>query len=157
MAKKEPDIMQINDEDDTEEQQVKGPRNHHLAKEYARALDETMEDFRNLIREDRKYTLKVMVKALKRKMASQFKEMKNADVKVILKCVKDTSCLTLQQSLEEGQVAKTDPDEDIPEGREVISKIMQEKKLSKNAVEHIIMYFDNVSAAHRYLSSAATN
>ena len=69
----------------------------------------------------------------------------------------DSLCLTLQQSLEEGQVAETDPDEDIAEGREVISKIMQEKKLSKNTVEHIITYFDNVSAARRYLSSAATN
>ena len=34
---------------------------------------------------------------------------------------------------------------------------MQEKKLLRNAVEHIITYFDNLSAAHRYLSSAATN
>ena len=36
-------------------------------------------------------------------------------------------------------------------------KIMQEKKLSRNVVEHIIMYFDNLSAAHRYLPSAAAN
>ena len=50
-----------------------------------------------------------------------------------------------------------DPDDDIPEGRIVASKIIQEKKLSKNAVEHIITYFDNVSAAHRYLSPAAAN
>ena len=34
---------------------------------------------------------------------------------------------------------------------------MQEKKLSRNAVEHIITYFDNLFSAHGYLSSAATN
>ena len=116
-----------------------------------------MEDFRDLIREDRRDALKVMVKAFKRKMSSQFKEMKNTDVEVILKCIKDTSCLTLQQSLEEGQVTETDPDEDIPEGIEVASKIMQEKKLLRDLVEHITTYFDNVSTAHGYLSSAATN
>ena len=69
---------------------MKGPRNCCLAEEYAEEenLDETMEDFRGLIREDSKDALKVMVKALKRKMASQFEEMKNTDVEVILKCVR---------------------------------------------------------------------
>ena len=96
MAEKEPEVVQIDDDDDdVEELQAKGPRNCHLAEEYARTLDEAMEDFRDLIREDRKDALKVMVKALKRKMTSQFEEMKNADIEVILKCVKDTSCLTL--------------------------------------------------------------
>ena len=71
-----------------EELQVKGPRNHCLAEEYARTLDETMGEFRDLVREDRKDALKVMVKALKRRMTLQFEEMKNADVEVILKCIK---------------------------------------------------------------------
>ena len=147
MAEKEPEIVQIDNDDDTEEHQAKGPRNHHL--------DETMEEFRYLIREDRKDAL--MVKALKRRRTSQFEEMKNADVEVVLRCIKDTSCLTLCQSLEEGWVIEMDPGKDVPEGREVVLKIMQEKKLSKNVVEHIITYFDNLSAAHRYLSSAAAN
>ena len=95
MAEKEPEVVQIDHDNDVEELQAKGPRNCHLAEEYARTLDEAMEDFRDLIKEDRKYTLKVMVNALKRKMTSQFEEMKNADVQVILGCVKDTSCLTL--------------------------------------------------------------
>ena len=76
MAEKKPDIVQIDNDNDMEEQQVKSPRNCHLAEEYTRTLDEAMEDFRDLIREDRKDALKVMVKALKRKMSLQFKEIK---------------------------------------------------------------------------------
>ena len=109
MAEKETEVVQIDNDNDTEELQAAGPRNHCLTEEYARTLDQTMEEFRDLIREDRKDRLKVMVKALKRRMTLQFKEIKNADVKVILKCIKDTSCLTLCQLLEEGQVIKTDP------------------------------------------------
>ena len=151
MAEKEAEIVQIDDDDDAEELQVKGPRNQHLAEEYVWTLDKTMGELRDLIRGDQKDGLKVMVRALKRRMTAQFEEMKNADVKVILKCIKDSSCLTLCQSLEEGWVIKTDPDEDILKGREVASKIMQEKKLSRPAVEHIITYFDNLSAAQGYL------
>ena len=90
-------------------------------------------------------------------MVAQFNEMKNADVEVVLQCVKDTSCLTLHQSLEEGWVIKTDPNKDVPEGRKVTFKLHQEKKLSRPAVKHIITYFDNVSAANGYLSSATAD
>ena len=47
-------------------------------------------------------------------MVALFDEMKNADVEMVLCCVKDTSYLTLYQSLEEEQVLKTNLDEDMP-------------------------------------------
>ena len=44
-----------------------------------------------------------------------------------------------------------DPDKDIPTGREVLSKLPPEKKLSQPAVEHVISLFDHVSAVHGYM------
>ena len=116
-----------------------------------------MAEFKDLIREDQKDALKVTVKALKKRMVAKFDEMKSTDVEVILHCVKDTSCLTLHQLLEQSWMIETDPDEDIPKGREIASKIQQEKKLLRITVKHIITYFDNMSAAHGYLSSATAN
>ena len=40
MAEKEPEVVQIDNDDDMEEPQAKGPRNCCLAEEYARTLDE---------------------------------------------------------------------------------------------------------------------
>ena len=53
MAEKQPDVVQINDDDDNLLQQ-KGPTNQCLAEEYAHTLDETMAEFKELVREDQK-------------------------------------------------------------------------------------------------------
>ena len=47
-----------------------------------------------------------------------------ADVEVVMRTIKDTRCLTLRQSMEADQVTEMDPDDDIPLGREVISKLV---------------------------------
>ena len=59
--------------------------------------------------------------------------------------------------LKVGHVMKTDPDEDIPMDREVLSMLPPEKKLLRPVVEHIISLMDDVSAAHIYMSTAMTH
>ena len=65
MAEKQPEVVQIDDDDDDDNLQARGPKNWHLAEEYTHTLDETMAEFKNLIREDWKDALKVTVKVLK--------------------------------------------------------------------------------------------
>ena len=94
MAEKQPEVVEI-DYDNDDDLKIKGPTNWHLAEKYAWTLDENMAEFKDLVREDRKNVLKVTIKSFKRCMVAQFKEMKNADVEVVLHCVKDASCLAL--------------------------------------------------------------
>ena len=58
-------------------------------------LDDATADFMTFILEDQKDALTVMVKMLQRRMMAESKDMKLADIKVIMKIIKDTSCLTL--------------------------------------------------------------
>ena len=113
-----------------------------------------MADFKGLVTEGRKDTVFETIKTLIRRISAQFEPMKTADTDVVLKSVKDASCLMLRQSLKMGHVIKTDPDGDIPMCREVLSMLPLEKKLSRPAVEHIISLMDDVSAAHGYMSTA---
>ena len=66
-------------------------------------------------------------------------------------------CLSLQQMMEFDMVLKTDPDDDIPAGHEVVGKLSQTKKLSQPAINNIISLFDNLSEAHAHMSTATAN
>ena len=59
--------------------------------------------------------------------------------------------------MEMGQVVETDPDEDIPSGHDMVSKLTQEKKLSQATISHIISLFDHLSEAHVHMSMVAAN
>ena len=52
-------------------------------------------------------------------------------------------------------IKETDPDEEIPSGRDVISGLSLEKELSRLVVDHIIGLMDDISTAHSYISTAA--
>ena len=80
-----------------------------------------------------------MVNSLKRCITAQFEQMCPADVEVVMRTIKDMRCLTLRQSMEADQVTEMDPDDDIPSGREVILKLVQEKKLSQAVINNIIL------------------
>ena len=104
-----------------------------------------MLQFKESVLEDHKDELLSMVNSLKRCITTQFEQMHPADMEVVMRTIKDTRCLTLRQSMGADQVAKTDPDDDIPLGREVILKLVQEKKLLQAVINNIISLFDHLS------------
>lgn len=63
------------------------------------------------------------ITALKERMVSLFDLMKTANVNTALKCVKDTTCLTLCETLKPEQIHETDLNEDIPAGIKVIREL----------------------------------
>ena len=54
-------------------------------------------------------------------------------------------------------VLKTDPDDNIPTGHEVVGKLSQTKKLSQPAIDNIISLFNHLSEAHAHMSTATAN
>lgn len=75
-----------------------------------------IDDFTDLLNEDGKDALLVTIYALKRKMASQFKAIEQVDVDIIMKCMKDPSCLFLRQQLQMDTFQEMDPEAEIPMG-----------------------------------------
>lgn len=61
-----------------------------------------------------------MVQGLKRKMAAQVKKMEGTDVKIIMKLIKDLSCIFPHQQLQSDMVMATDPDQDVPSGLDIL-------------------------------------
>ena len=59
--------------------------------------------------------------------------------------------------MESDTVVKTDPDDDVPAGHEVVGKLSQTKKLSQPAINNIISLFNNLSEAHAHMLTATAN
>ena len=133
------------------------PKNPISVEEYAEVLDNIILQFKESVLEDHKDVMLSMVNSLKRSITTQFKHICPADVEVVMRTVKDTRCLTLRQSMEADQVHETDPDGNIPSGREVVLKLVQEKKLLQSAIDNIISLFDHLSEAHTHISMAVAN
>ena len=133
------------------------PKNPISAEEYAEGLDNIILQFKESVLEDCKDVLLSMVNSMKRCITTQFEQMCLADVEVVMRTIKDMRCLTLRQNMEVDQVTETDPDDDIPSGREVILKLVQEKKLSQAVIDNIISLFDHLSEAHAHMSMAVAD
>ena len=117
-------------------------------------IEKIFDDFRDLLKEDCKDALVVTVWALKRHMVKSWDQMTATDVDVVIHTIHEPSCVTLHQSLEEGRVTVVDPDEDMPTGQQVLSKL----PLQNSAVKgHVITLFDSLSVAMDQLSAAFTN
>ena len=150
-----PEVVTIQDEED--EQERRGPCNPITADEYTQSLDDIMLQFKELVLEDWKDVLLVTINALKWKMMAIFEQMRPVDVDIVLQTVKDMRCLSLWQMMESDMELKTDPDDDVPTGHEVVGKLSQTKKLSQPAIDNIISLFNHLSEAHAHMSTAAAN
>lgn len=73
-----------------------------------------------------------------------------------MRTICEPSCVTLQQSLETDTIMAVDPDEDIPSGRKVLSRLPQ-CQVQPVVKEYYITLFDNLSAATGYMSSVMAN
>ena len=49
--------------------------------------------------------------------------MAGAEVDAVMRTIQEPSCLMLHQSWEEGTVMAVDPEEDVPTGCQVLSKV----------------------------------
>ena len=82
--------------------------------------------------------------------------MAQADVDVVLKSIANPACITLKKTLNPGGVEAVDPPEDILTGDNFMQRLPN-KKRKQEVWECIMGLFDNLSAAHSYMSLAVAN
>ena len=80
--------------------------------------------------------------------------MAGTEVDTVMRTIQEPSCVMLHQSLEEGTVMAVDPEEGVPTGHQVLSKVQLQNQYMR---EHIILLFDSLSTATEHLSVAFTN
>ena len=83
MAEAEPDVMEIPDVEEEEEEYL-GHWNINEANKYSQDIDNIIDDFHNLLNEDWKDALPVIIGALKRWISQLWMHMAEADPKVVL-------------------------------------------------------------------------
>ena len=126
-------------------------------RDYAEGLDHIVDEFHQLLAEDWKDTLVMMVWSMKCHISSEFDVMGMADVDIILGTVKDQNCIHLRQALQEEGLQNFNPEEEILSGQEMIKKLPLNKRYSLAIKEHIITVFDHLSNALSEQSLAAAN
>ena len=149
MAEGSDDVVIIHDEP-TVPGTSSGPINMPEAQEYQDMIEKIFDNFRDLLKGDYKDALVVTVQALKRHMVKSWDQMTATEVNVVICRIHEPSCVMLCQSLEEGRVTVVDPDENIPNSQQVLSKLPPQKSAMK---DHVITLFDSLSAATDQLSA----
>ena len=123
------------------------------AQEYWATIEKIFNNFKELLKEDHKDALVVVIQTLKRHMVKSWDQMAAAEVDAVIHTIHKPSCVTLCQSLKEGGVTVVDPEE-VPSGQHVLSRLPLQKAPMK---DHIITLFDSLSAAMDHLFAAFTN
>lgn len=75
---------------------------------------------------------------------------------IVMKIIHRPLCVTLWETLEINTVRAVDPDEDVPSGHEVLSRL-PECQIQRVVTKHCIMLIDNLSVVTGYISAAMAN
>ena len=153
MAEGGDDIVIIPDEP-TVPEPSSGPINMPEPQEYCNMIEKIFDNFRDMLKEDHKDALVVMVQALKRHMVKSWDQMTAMEVNVVIHTIHQPSCVMLHQSLEEGKVTMVDLDEDMPTSQQVLSKLPPQNSAMK---DYVITLSDSLSVATDQLSAAFAN
>ena len=153
MASKQPEIIEVPDDDDFPDS---GPQNPVEAQSYRDKLNAIIDTFTNLLVDDHKDALRSTITSLKKLMVKHWSQMAEADVDVVLKSIHNPSCVYLHQHLTTKGVNVMELVTDVPEGWTFLRQLP--KKVWKTEVQElIVMCFDHLSEAHTHMSSFAAN
>ena len=82
--------------------------------------------------------------------------MANADLDLVIRAIKDSVCLHLQQEVTPGNVEAVDPEEDIPSSYKFLHQLPEQKCKAKEKAL-IIATLDSISEAQAHMSMATAN
>ena len=86
-----------------------GPANKKEA-DYSWSLDQIMDRFHQLLRENKDDALLAPVRALQNLAGKAFREMCTANINIVMDCVKDPRCTHLRDTCQSDTVQNIDPD-----------------------------------------------
>ena len=151
MASKQPEIIEVPDDDDFPNS---GPQNPVEAQSYRDKLDAIMNTFSDLFADDCKDALRSTIMSLKKLMVKHWWQMAEADVEVVLKSIHDPSCVYLHQHLTTQGVNVMELATEVPEGWTFLRQLPE--KVQKTEVQELIVTcFNHLLEGHTHMSSFA--
>ena len=132
-----------------------GPTNIREARAYENKLDDIFENFKTLLKEDKRNALKSTSSEVKQHMARQFSSMSAADIDIVMACIKDHTCIYMRNLEHQEGARSVDPDDDIPLGPEVLEQLPPEKRYTKdNKRQHYLNLHSHSKCPIRSLVSS---
>ena len=107
------------------EKAIPGPSNVREAKDYKTKLNGLFDNFMEMLRKDNKYALEITIQAIKKHIQGTWTDMTRTQVDVAILTIKDPSCTLLRQSLDQEPVSTSDPNEELPMGKDVLKMLPQ--------------------------------
>ena len=120
MAEKDPDVIDIPDDNDGDDWQDVGPFNVKEVAAYKEKVDEVFEMMSLMIVDDCKDAVCTTVTSFKKLSVKHWKAMQDADVEVVVRLICDSAGVYLCQALMEGGINIIDAAQEVPQPQEFL-------------------------------------
>ena len=136
------------------EEEPSGVTNKCQAAHHRRLIAEALQEFKMQCKTGEvKDMLRQLLEDMKEVITRVYPSMVEADVKAVLRSIPDPTCLAMrpQTMVVEGCLEELIPDEDIPEGLQVVMDISNVKLLTFEQKDMIVSLFNDLAVAHDQL------
>ena len=148
-GEKVPEVIDIPDNGNDEDV---GPVNVQEARAYKEKVEEVFNTLSLMLNDD----WKDAIPAFKKLAAKHWIAMKDADVDIIVRSIKDSAGIYLRQMLTEGGVDVVESVAEVPLPREFLQSL-PEKRCQEEEKQLIIATMDHTSEAHAHTSTMCAN
>ena len=115
MAEKDPEVVEVPDNDDGDDWQDMGPVNVKEVAAYKEKVDEVFEMMSLMMVDDRKDAVHATVTSFKKLAAKHWKVMQDVDVEVVVRSIHDSAGVYLHQVFTEGGINVIDAAQEVPQ------------------------------------------
>ena len=147
---KDPEVIMIPNDDDSDDWPDAGPQNPEEAQEYTDKVIEVFDTFSDLIHQDNKDALPKTIRNLKKLMVKHWDSMGLVDPEVVIRPIIDPGCLHLRQYVMREGLEAVDLVKEVPEAWKFIHDL-PERQQRREEKEIIVSIFDHTSKALAHL------
>ena len=120
MAKRDPEVIEVPDNNDGDDWQDVGPINVKEAAAYKEKVDEVFKMMSLMVVDDHKDAIHATVTNFRKLAVKHWKVMQDVDVEVVVRSIHDPAGVYLHQVLTEGGIDVVDAAQEVPQPQEFL-------------------------------------
>ena len=128
MAERDPEVIEVPDDNDGDDWHDVGPINVKEAAAYKEKVDEIFKTMSLRVVDDRKDVVCTTVTNFKKLAVKHWKVMQDADVEVVVRSIHDSAGVYLCQVLTEGGIDIVDAAQEVPQPQEFLQSLPEKHR-----------------------------
>ena len=128
MAERDPEVIEVPDDNDGDDWQDMGPINVKEAAAYKEKVDEVFEMMSLMVVNDRKDAVCATVTNFKKLAVKHWKVMQDVDVEVVVRSIHNSAGVYLHQVLTEGGIDIVDAAQEVPQPQEFLQSLPEKHR-----------------------------